>query len=1014
MTVLDSAEDELSSSPAAPRGLKGLGGGAPLLPLIVLFGLNFVDEFDRVAFGAVISEIRDDFGLSDAGIQQVAGLAGLATLLLSLPLGFVGDRFNRVRLSIVAAGLWGTCAVLTGVVPATFLLFLVRFGSGLGRIINEVVHPSLLSDYYPREAQPKVFGLHRAANSLGAIAGPIAGAIAIWIAWEASFVLLALPTVVFLVMALRLREPNRGESIDAQLAAAVAEDEPISFGEARRQLASAKTLRRFWLGAFLLGVGAFQIGNVLALFFEDVFDFGPVGRGFVQLVFGAGNVVGLVVGGVLANRATAEGRIPRLATVTGLSFVQFAAGCIILAISPWPAMAIAAAFFLSLGIGAYQPAYYSLVGMVAPPRVRSQSYAWAILYYGAGGLFYTIFLAGIGENTSYRLLVGILACVVAVAGLVGASASRFVQRDVDQAGSALETAVRIREELASGVDRPLLVCKGVDVAYDTVQILFGVDMEVKQGEVIALLGTNGAGKSTLLKAIAGLVDPIGGAIFFDGRDITHADAVAAAKAGIVVVPGGKAVFPTLTVAEHFTAGTWLYANEDSNSVKQRIDEVLTMFPRLQERWDQLAGNMSGGEQQQLALGMAFVAKPKLLIIDELSLGLAPTIVEQLLGIVRKIHATGCTIILVEQSVNIALTIANRAYFMEKGEVRFSGPTEELLERGDILRSVFLQGAASVSHDNKTAAAAKTADDNRPGPDRERAPILEVAGLTKRFGGITAVDDVAFTLSHGEILGLIGPNGAGKTTIFDLISGLLALDAGRIHLKGVDVTGWGADKRAAAGLGRSFQDARIFPSMTVAENVAIGLERHIEVRDHLAAALNLPAIQEAEEDVAWTVEDLIELMNLGAFRDKFVSELSTGSRRIIDLAMAIAHDPAVLLLDEPSSGIAQKETEALGPLLRRIQRETGCAMLVIEHDMPLITAVSDEILALELGAVVVRGAPDDVLTNPRVVSSYLGGDLEVINRSGARGAGAEGSDGEETVRTRRRRRPPEETAEEVEA
>ena len=358
--------------------------------------------------------------------------------------------------------------------------------------------------------------------------------------------------------------------------------------------------------------------------------------------------------------------------------------------------------------------------------------------------------------------------------------------------------------------------------------------------------------------------------------------------------------------------------------------------------------------------------------------MAPTIVEQLLNIVRKIHQQGCTIILVEQSVNVALTIATRAYFMEKGEVRFSGPTEELLERGDILRSVFLQGAASVDDGAKKGAAAAPKD----AIDRTVAPILEVSGLTRRFGGITAVDDVSFKLHPGEILGLIGPNGAGKTTIFDLISGLLPLDGGRIWLLGKDVTAWGPDRRAAAGLGRSFQDARIFPSLTVAENIAIGLERHIEVRDHLAAALNLPAVQESEEDVAWTVEDLIELMNLGAFRDKFVSELSTGSRRIVDLAMSIAHDPSVLLLDEPSSGIAQKETEALGPLLKRIQRETGCAMLVIEHDMPLITSVSDEILALELGAVVTRGTPDDVLSNPRVISSYLGGDIDVINRSGA--------------------------------
>ncbi|MEO7427945.1 MAG: ABC transporter ATP-binding protein, partial [Acidimicrobiales bacterium] len=252
----------------------------------------------------------------------------------------------------------------------------------------------------------------------------------------------------------------------------------------------------------------------------------------------------------------------------------------------------------------------------------------------------------------------------------------------------------------------------------------------------------------------------------------------------------------------------------------------------------------------------------------------------------------------------------------------------------------------------------------------------------RFGGINAVNDVTFDLMPGEILGLIGPNGAGKTTIFDLISGLLPLDAGRISFRGIDVTRWGADRRATLGLGRSFQDARIFPSMTVSENIALGLERHIAVRDHLSPLLGLPAVFESEEDVAYTVDDLIELMNLGAFRDKFVAELSTGSRRIVDLAMSIAHDPSVLILDEPSSGIAQRETEALGPLLKRIQREAGCAMLIIEHDMPLITTVSDRMIALELGAVVTVGTPDEVISNPQVISAYLGGDIDVINRSGA--------------------------------
>ena len=520
----------------------------------------------------------------------------------------------------------------------------------------------------------------------------------------------------------------------------------------------------------------------------------------------------------------------------------------------------------------------------------------------------------------------------------------------------------------------LLTCRGVDVAYDKVQVLFGVDIDVYAGEILALLGTNGAGKSTLLKAISGLVSPISGAITFDGADITRATPQETTALGIVQVPGGKAVFPTLTVAEHFKAGCWLYAQQDPAEVTVRTQQMLDMFPRLKERWSQLAGDLSGGEQQQLALAMAFVAKPKLLVIDELSLGLAPVIVERLLEAVRAIHAEGATIILVEQSVNVALTVASRAYFMEKGQVRFEGPTSDLLDREDVLRSVFLDRAG------QTLGAGKRARVTEQAETLTHEPVLEIRSLSHHFGGITAVNDVSFTLHEGEILGLIGPNGAGKTTIFDLISGHLQTQRGRIQLRGQDISGWAPEKRAAAGLGRSFQDARIFPSLTVAENIAIGLERHIHVRDHLSALFGTPAMRESEMDVAFTVDDLIGLMGLAAFRDKFVAELSTGSRRIVDLAMSIAHDPAVLLLDEPSSGIAQRETEALGPLLRHIREETGCAMLVIEHDMPLITSLSDSIVALDLGAVLVQGPPRRVLSDERVITAYLGGDPASIKRS----------------------------------
>jgi branched-chain amino acid transport system ATP-binding protein len=419
--------------------------------------------------------------------------------------------------------------------------------------------------------------------------------------------------------------------------------------------------------------------------------------------------------------------------------------------------------------------------------------------------------------------------------------------------------------------------------------------------------------------------------------------------------------------------------------------VLGYFPVLRERWGDEAGNLSGGEQQMLTLGMAFIAKPRLLMIDELSLGLAPIVVERLLAIVEAIRERGTTIILVEQSVNVALTLAEEAYFMEKGEIRFHGPTRDLLDRPDVLRSVFLEGAGAMGGDPEAAplatAAARVVSEPRPAngdEDTDTPVVLEAQRLTRSYGGVRAVSDVSFTLERGAILGVIGPNGAGKTTLFDLLSGYITPDSGRLLLKGDDITRLSADARAWRGLGRSFQDARLFPGLAVDETIALALERHVEVRDPFATAVGLPMVRESESAVAARVDELIELVGLQAYRSKFVRELSTGTRRIVDLCCQLAHEPDVMLFDEPSSGIAQREAEALGPMIRRIREATGASMVIIEHDMPLVRGIADEIMALDLGEMIVRDTPEAVLHDPRVVSSYLGTSDVAMARSGTQG------------------------------
>jgi ABC-type branched-subunit amino acid transport system ATPase component len=237
----------------------------------------------------------------------------------------------------------------------------------------------------------------------------------------------------------------------------------------------------------------------------------------------------------------------------------------------------------------------------------------------------------------------------------------------------------------------LLDVRGVDVSYGSVQVLFEVEAQVVQGEVLALLGTNGAGKSTLLRAISGLSTPSAGDIWFDGSSLRGTSVADRVRLGIVQVPGGKAIFPDLTVAENLVVGAYTLVWE-TELVRERAASALELFPKLRDRLEQPAGTMSGGEQQMLAIAKALMLSPRLLLIDELALGLAPVVVGELLGIIESLNASGVTIVIVEQSLNVAVAIAERAVFMEKGQVRFTGPAKDLLERGDLARAVFLGGA----------------------------------------------------------------------------------------------------------------------------------------------------------------------------------------------------------------------------------------------------------------------------------------------------------------------------------
>jgi branched-chain amino acid transport system ATP-binding protein len=976
--------------PRAPRRyLREITGGAAAFPLLVLFGLNAVDELDRTVFGILGPEIRDRFGLSNQGYLSLIALTLLGGLLLEVPLAFYADRLPRVRIAVGGAAVWAVFGVLTGMAGVLWMLVIARTGTGIGRAVVNPTHNSLLADLYPLDKRTEVYGFHRMANAVGAFTGPLVGGLlAEWFGWRTPFFVFVIPTLVVVVIGRRLKEPGRGHFERAAAGAsdaAIATDElPPSWAESVRILWQVRTLRRIWSSLPFLAASVIGLVTLTSIYYEEVFNLSESQRGFVAAATEPAQLLGIILGIPLAARLTQ--RDPGLGLrLLSLVAVAIAGAWVALALAPVLAVAVMANVLVSGLAALLAPGIFATLSLAIPPKVRSLGYAMASLFV-LPGLVILYVVGGLADRYGIRGGLLVMVPVFLVGAAVLSSASTFVKADISKVWTSTAAQAEVLHLRKQGEVKLLLV-RNLDVAYDGVQVLFNVNLEIDEGEVVALLGTNGAGKSTLLKAIAGVVPADAGAVVFDGRDATYAPPHEITARGVVLVPGGQGVFPTLTVEENLRLAGWLERDDERRA--ELLGDALAQFPVLRTRMSDPAANLSGGQQQMLTIAMALQSRPRLLMIDELSLGLAPAVVAELLHAVEALKAQGTTVILVEQSVNVALTVADTAYFMEKGEIRFHGPTAELLERPDMLRSVFLEGAASrdgAASGERGAGAAPSRNGVARRAAREvheRPARLAVHEITVHFGGIAALDEVSFDVAPGEIVGFLGPNGAGKTTLFDVLSGFQPSVEGRVVLDGQDISGLTADARARRGMGRSFQDGRLFPALTVAETIAVACEREIDVRDPVAAALHLPAVVDSEAKVRARTEELIELLGLGAYAEKYVRELSTGSRRVVDLACVLAHGPQVLLLDEPSSGVAQREAEALGPLLLRVRELTGTSMLIIEHDVPLLSSIADRLIALDLGRVVTTGTPDEVINHPAVVASYLGESEAAVSRSGAR-------------------------------
>ena len=251
-------------------------------------------------------------------------------------------------------------------------------------------------------------------------------------------------------------------------------------------------------------------------------------------------------------------------------------------------------------------------------------------------------------------------------------------------------------------------------------------------------------------------------------------------------------------------------------------------------------------------------------------------------------------------------------------------------------------------------------------------LLDVQNLTKHFGGLTAVGDVTLELNEGELVGLIGPNGAGKTTLFNLLTGVYEPSEGTVTLDGHLLNGKAPYKIASLGLGRTFQNIRLFKDLTVLDNVLIAFGNHHKPHAW-ASFFRLPVFYKTEEDLKNKALDLLKIFDLDKEAETLAKNLAYGQQRRLEIVRALATEPKILFLDEPAAGMNPQETAELTALIRRIKNEFNITIMLIEHDMSLVMEVTERIYVLEYGRLIAHGTPDEIKTNERVIEAYLGGE-----------------------------------------
>ncbi|HXQ61700.1 MAG TPA: ATP-binding protein [Acidimicrobiales bacterium] len=684
-----------------PPPLVGILRKSGYAPLVLLTVAAIVPSTFGAGINLIGNNLEKSFHLSDAGLGAVAFAASVSQFLWAVPLALWADRGSRKVVAAVALLVFCVFGTLMGLSPNIWWFVFLYLLASLGVSVNQTVHNSFLADAYPTEGRSRIFSWHYLADPIAQTVGIlIFGSIVTYTHdWRWGLVVAAagLPIAFSLFS---LHEPDKGANESSHILKASGMDVHAQQQHAPRVLLGSAVTRLLRIRSLyyqlvavavlgFVGISAALFGN---LYFVRVWHQSTAHRSVINSIIGLAAFLGLPVAYTVGDRLFR--RAPQAPLVlAGVCIAVYGSLYSVSLYMPNLWMVVVLQFLANAAVAPIAISIFQTLAATAPPEMRSICFAMFGVYSAIlGGFAGGIVLGAVSDSTNVTTALTLIGPVCVIGGVLLAVGSRYVRRDITLVIEDVLERYAEGKRRQSGGEIPALQIHNLDFFYGTQQVLFEVNLEVSEGEIVALLGTNGAGKSTLLRAVAGLDHPHRGVIRIFGTNCTYLEPEQIIDLGSALLVGGKMTFPGLTVRENLRIGEYSFRREGPRA-RTAFDEAIATFPELETRLDQPAGTLSGGEQQMLALARVMMTTPRLLMIDELALGLAPITVERLMGIVRRLNTDGSTVILVEQSVNRAMSLAQHAFFIERGEIRFDGPTAELFDRADLLRPVFLANAS---------------------------------------------------------------------------------------------------------------------------------------------------------------------------------------------------------------------------------------------------------------------------------------------------------------------------------